>query len=538
MGNPLSGGSEPYPVPGSERRIPTPGRRITDQRSHLREGRTGCRIIELPEIPDPRGNLTFIEGGGTCRSTSPASTTSTTCPAVRRAAGTRTKLHQLIIAMSGSFDVVLDDGARRSASTSTAPTRPVRAPDDLARARQLLVRLGVPGARVAALRRGRLLPRLRRVPAAALREQRPGRVRTAVPFLDLAPAMHPSCARELDARRARARIPAGTSSAPEVEAFEAEFAAYCGAAHCVGVGNGLDALRSRCARSASAPGDEVIVPAQHLHRHLARRQRVGARRCRSSPRRPCTRPGRAEAAITARTRAIVPVHLYGQPGRPGRAASASPPARPGGPRGRRAGARRALPGQPRRRARRRRGLELLPRQEPRRVGDGGAVTTDDAALADRAARAAQLRLARSTCTTRSGFNSRLDELQAAVLRVKLRHLDDWNARRAAVAARTWGAGRPAVALPDVARRADPAWHLFVVRTPSAATRSRRTSRGGRRDARSTTRSRRTGRALRRRRGRRAPLPSRTGSPRGAVAADRPAPGDADVGRVIEAVASF
>jgi dTDP-4-amino-4,6-dideoxygalactose transaminase len=288
-----------------------------------------------------------------------------------------------------------------------------------------------------------------------------------VPFLDLA-APHRELRAELDRAIARVLDSGWYILGPEVEDFEAEFAAHVGAAHCVGVGNGLDALHLALLALGIGAGDEVIVPSNtYIATWLAVSQ-CGATPVPVEPD-PATHnldPARVEAAVGSRTRALLPVHLYGQPAdlaalraicvRHGLAMLQDGAQAHGARhRGTRVGAGDDLVA-----------WSFYPGKNLGALGDGGAVTTSDAALADR------LRVLRnygSRVKYRNevrGFNSRLDPLQAAVLRVKLAHLDDWNARRAAIAARyTRGLADCGLRLPDVPAWADPAWHLFVVRHP-------------------------------------------------------------------------
>jgi dTDP-4-amino-4,6-dideoxygalactose transaminase len=256
---------------------------------------------------------------------------------------------------------------------------------------------------------------------------------------------------------------------PEVTAFEEEFAAYCDARHAIGVGSGLDALRLILLGYGIGPGDEVIVPSNTFIATWLAVSQAGARPVAVEPDAATHNVGAeaVEAAITPRTRAIMPVHLYGQPA--DMDALAAVAERHGVPlvedaaqaqgaryRGRRAGGLGHAAG-----------FSFYPGKNLGAFGDAGAVTTDDDALAER------VRMLRNYGSRQKyhhdvpGLNTRLDSLQAAVLRVKLRRLDDWNERRRAVAARYLELLRdtPEVVLPEVAEWAEPVWHLFVVRHP-------------------------------------------------------------------------
>lgn len=289
-----------------------------------------------------------------------------------------------------------------------------------------------------------------------------------VPFLDLKAAYLES-KEELDAAYRRVMESGWYILGREVRAFEEEFAAYCQAEHCVGVGNGLDALHLILRAYGIGEGDEVIVPA---NTYIATWLAVSCSGAKPVPVEPDERtynidPELIEPAITPRTRAVIPVHLYGQP------ADMDPINRIAGERGLKviedaAQAHGALY-----RGRRAGSLSdaaafsFYPVKNLGAVGDGGAVVTDDAELADK------VRLLRNHGQRVKyrheveGFNSRLDELQAAFLRVKLSKLDDWNRRRRAVAARYLeGLDRlPALTLPFVSEWAEPVWHLFIVRYP-------------------------------------------------------------------------
>jgi dTDP-4-amino-4,6-dideoxygalactose transaminase len=287
-----------------------------------------------------------------------------------------------------------------------------------------------------------------------------------VPFLDLKAAYRELQA-ELDAAARRVLASGRYVMGPELEAFEAEFAAYCGARHCVGVANGLDALHLILRALGVGAGDEVIVPS---HTFIATWLAVSYAGARPVPVEPDTRtynldPDLLEAAITSRTRAIIPVHLYGHPAdmdpinalasKHGVAVIEDAAQAQGARyRGRRAGS-----------LGRAAGFSFYPGKNLGALGDAGAVVTSDAALADR------VRILRNYGSSvrytheAKGFNARLDELHAALLRVKLPRLDEWNARRQRVASlyRQALADAPALTLPSVAEGAEPAWHLFVVR---------------------------------------------------------------------------
>ncbi len=288
---------------------------------------------------------------------------------------------------------------------------------------------------------------------------------TDVPFLDLH-AAYVELRADIDAAVARVLQSGHYVGGPEVERFEAAFAAYCGARECIGVGNGLDALRLVLAAMDIGPGDEVIVPSNTFIATWLAVAQVGAVPVPVEPD-PVTfniDPARIEAAVTPRTRAIMPVHLYGQPAdldpilaiarrRGLRVIEDAAQAQGARYRGRRIGAHGDAVC-----------WSFYPGKNLGALGDAGAVTTDDAELAER------LRMLRNYGSRTkyvhelAGVNSRLDPIQAAVLGVKLAHLDDWNARRRAIAARYLDALRgTALLLPTVPDWAEPAWHLFVVR---------------------------------------------------------------------------
>ena len=288
-----------------------------------------------------------------------------------------------------------------------------------------------------------------------------------VPFLDLK-AAYLELRTELDeALLGVARSGWYLLGAP-LEAFETAFARYVGAKHCVGVANGLDALTLTLRAMEIGPGDEVIVPSNTYIATWLAVTAVGATVVPVEPDEATFNidPALIEEAVTSRTRVILPVHLYGQ----------------------------TADMRPIMDVARRHGLRVLedsaqahgaacddvragnlgdasawsfyPGKNLGAFGDGGAVTTNDDAIASR------LRILRNYGSSLKyvnevrGVNSRLDDMQAAVLNAKLRVLDDWNARRTACAVRYRSelAGT-SLKLPVVPMWATPVWHLYVVRTP-------------------------------------------------------------------------
>ena len=286
-----------------------------------------------------------------------------------------------------------------------------------------------------------------------------------VPFLDLGAATA-ELSDEIEAAIARVVASGWYLRGAETERFEAEFATYCEAGHAIGVGNGLDALTLVLRALGIGPGDEVVVPSHTFIATWLSVTQVGATPVPVEPRAATGNidPERVEAAIGPRTRAIVPVHLYGQP------ADLDPvleiAARHGLPvvedaaqahgaryKGRRIGAHGVAAT-----------WSFYPGKNLGALGDGGAVTTDDADLARKVRELANYGSAEKYVHDERGVNSRLDEIQAAVLSVKLARLDAWNERRRTIAARYLGAlADTPLALPAVPNWAEPVWHLFAAR---------------------------------------------------------------------------
>lgn len=303
---------------------------------------------------------------------------------------------------------------------------------------------------------------------------------TQIPFLDLR-AAYLELKTEIDRAVARVLDSGWYILGAEVEAFEAEFAAYCEAKFAVGVANGLDALHLALRALRVAPGDEVIVPSNTYIATWLAVSHCGATPVPVEPDE-CTfniAPARIEAAITPRTRVILPVHLYGQAAdldgilaiaRKHKLYVLEDAAQAHGARykGKRIGAHGDAVA-----------WSFYPGKNLGAMGDGGAVTTNDPKIAER------IRILRNYGSREKyvheiqGCNSRLDPLQAAILSVKLQRLDEWNACRRALAKRYNDAlADTGLVLPDVEAWAEPVWHLYVVRSPRRADLQKRLTEAG------------------------------------------------------------
>lgn len=256
----------------------------------------------------------------------------------------------------------------------------------------------------------------------------------------------------------------------EVSAFEEEYAAYCEAKLCVGVGHGLDALHLALRALDVGPGDEVIVPTNtYIATWLAVTQ-AGATVVPVEPD-PLTfniDPLRIEEALTDKTKVILPVNLYGQPcdydpilalacDRALKVVIDNAQSQGAGYKGRRVGGIADIECH-----------SFYPTKNLGAFGEAGAITTNDEHLADKVRVLRNYGSRVRYYNEVPGYNSRLDELQAAFLRVKLRHLDEWNSRRTKLAAEylhQLSAFSPQLSLPHVPTWATPVWHLFVIRHP-------------------------------------------------------------------------
>lgn len=250
---------------------------------------------------------------------------------------------------------------------------------------------------------------------------------------------------------------------PEVGAFEEELAAYLGVRHCVGVGNGTDALTIALRALGVGPGDEVVVPSLTFYATAEAVVNAGGVPvfCDVDPETLCVTAACVEPVMGERVRAIVPVHLFGN------VAPVDELARFGVPvledaaqaagaslAGRRAGALGDAAT-----------FSFFPSKNLPCLGDGGAVVTDSDELAALARRLRFHGSVDKSVHTEVGYNSRLDALQAAVLRLLLPELDGWNGRRRAVAAAYADAGLGEhVTLPVATEGAEHVYHLYVVRS--------------------------------------------------------------------------
>ncbi len=248
---------------------------------------------------------------------------------------------------------------------------------------------------------------------------------------------------------------------PEVQAFEREFAAYCGAGETIGVANGTEAITIALRAMGVGPGDEVIVPSFTFYASAEAIPPTGATPvfCDIDPETYCVTAETVKAALTPRTKAVIAVHLFGNiapvtaiealgvpvledaaqaagsrsdAGRPGALGTAAT-------------------------------FSFFPSKNLGCFGDGGAITTSDAALAERV-RVLRFHGSHDKVSYQQvGYNSRLDELQAAVLRVELPHLDGWTQGRRAAADHYAHAGLgELVTVPVATAGAEPAWHLYVI----------------------------------------------------------------------------
>jgi dTDP-4-amino-4,6-dideoxygalactose transaminase len=289
----------------------------------------------------------------------------------------------------------------------------------------------------------------------------------SIPFLDLK-ANYSSIKTEIDEAVHRTLESGWYILGREVEAFETEFAAYSGVKHCIGVGNGLEALHLILRGYGIGTGDEVIVPANTYIATALAVSYAGARPVLvdASETTYNIDVTKIEAAITERTKAIMPVHLYGQPADMdpicalaqkyhlkvvednAQAHGATYKRKRTGSLGNAAG------------------VSFYPSKNLGAFGDGGAILTNDDTLAEKVRRIRNYGQRTRYYNDDKGFNSRLDEIQAAILRVKLKYLDRWIERRRRLARKYMELlDGCELVLPQTLPETAPVYHLFVIRHP-------------------------------------------------------------------------
>jgi dTDP-3-amino-3,4,6-trideoxy-alpha-D-glucose transaminase len=282
-----------------------------------------------------------------------------------------------------------------------------------------------------------------------------------IPLFDTSTALAP-LREELRAAVARVLDSERYILGPEVEAFEREFAAYCGAAHAVGVANGTEAITIALRALGVGAGDEVVVPSFTFYASAEAIPPTGATPvfCDVDPDTLCVTVDTVRAALTPRTKTVIAVHLFGNVAPVAEIEALGVPVLEDAAQ---AAGSRAAAGRP--------GalgavgtFSFFPSKNLGCFGDGGMITTSDGELAERA-RVLRFHGSRDKLTYEQvGYNSRLDELQAAILRVQLPHLDTWadGRRRAGRHYEEAGLGELA-RLPRPTPGAEPAWHLYVIR---------------------------------------------------------------------------
>lgn len=286
-----------------------------------------------------------------------------------------------------------------------------------------------------------------------------------VPFLDLK-VCHDEARSELDAAYRTVVDSGWFIRGQQLSAFENQFAEYCGAKHCVGVGNGLDALTLILEALGIGPGDEVLVPSHTFVATWLAVSRVGATPVPVEP--GCDYnmdPSRISQLINARTRAVIPVHLYGSPAPMDavreiaeenglKIVEDAAQAHGARYRGASVGALSDAAA-----------FSFYPGKNLGALGDGGAVVTNNSELAGKISQLGNYGSREKYHHQLAGCNSRLDELQAALLLAKLPLLESWNDRRRRIAGIYLdGLVNTGLVLPVVPIDCTPVWHLFVVQT--------------------------------------------------------------------------
>jgi dTDP-3-amino-3,4,6-trideoxy-alpha-D-glucose transaminase len=279
---------------------------------------------------------------------------------------------------------------------------------------------------------------------------------TSSPLAALGEELHAAVGRVLDSER--------YILGPEVDCFEQEFAAYCATEHAVGVANGTEAITIALRAMGVGPGDEVVVPSFTFYASAEAIPPTGATPvfCDIDPDTYCVTADTVRAALTPRTKAVIAVHLFGNVAPVKEIQALGVPVLEDAAQAAGSTAEQGRPGALGTAAT----FSFFPSKNLGCFGDGGMITTGDEGIAERA-RVLRFHGSRDKVTYEHvGYNSRLDELQAAILRVQLPHLDTWaeGRRRAGRHYEEAGLGE-LVGLPRPVERAAPAWHLYVVAHP-------------------------------------------------------------------------
>ena len=287
-----------------------------------------------------------------------------------------------------------------------------------------------------------------------------------IPFLDLGRS-HAPIRSLLDEAYDRVMDSGWFIMGPELEAFEDEFARYCGVKHCIGLGNGLDAIKLLLIAHGIGAGHEVIVPSNTFIATWLAVTQCGATPVPVEPLISTYNLSaqKVEAAITPRTKAIIPVHLYGQPAdmdainviaERHKLVVIEDAAQAHGAlyKGRKVGSLGAGAA-----------FSFYPGKNLGGLGDAGAAVTDNDDIASELRKLRNYGSSVKYIHETPGFNSRLDEMQAAFLRVKLSRLDGWNDQRRQIAGAYFTLlANCGVELPETLGGTDPVWHLFVIRS--------------------------------------------------------------------------
>jgi dTDP-3-amino-3,4,6-trideoxy-alpha-D-glucose transaminase len=287
----------------------------------------------------------------------------------------------------------------------------------------------------------------------------------AVPLFDTSSALQP-LREELRAAVAHVLDSGHYILGPEVEAFEREMAAYCGAKHAVGVANGTEALTVALRAMGVGPGDDVVVPSFTFYASAEAIPPTGARPvfCDVDPQTFCINAETVAEVLTPHTKAVIAVHLFGNVAPVGEIEALGVPVLEDAAQSAGSTGTHGRPGSLGTAAT----FSFFPSKNLGCFGDGGMILTSDDGVAEQA-RVLRFHGSHDKVTyDLVGYNSRLDELQAAILRVQLPHLDAWSdGRRAAAAAYAELGLGELVTLPRATVGSAPAWHLYVVRHPEA-----------------------------------------------------------------------